>query len=121
MSKFLCLGMKLDDVVRAATATPAKAIRRDDLGSLLPGSVGDASILRLSAVHSIMSTWLACVFGLRRRVSRNRPRQLSEKAGKLTKGMGKTLEFAIVDMVAHRFKHVISDPEKAPVKTRRHL
>jgi len=47
MSKFLCLGMKLDDVVRAATATPAKAIRRDDLGSLLPGSVGDASILEL--------------------------------------------------------------------------
>jgi len=43
----ITLGMKLDDVVRAATAMPAKAIRRDDLGSLLPGSVGDASILEL--------------------------------------------------------------------------
>ena len=47
MSKFLSLGMKLDDVVRAATATPAKAVRRADLGSLRPGSAGDASILEL--------------------------------------------------------------------------
>jgi hypothetical protein len=27
-----------------------------------------------------------------------------------------SLEFLIVDMVAHKFKHVISDDEKAPVK-----
>jgi dihydroorotase len=47
MSKFLCLGMKLDDVVRAATATPAKAVRRDDLGGLRPGNAGDASVLEL--------------------------------------------------------------------------
>jgi dihydroorotase len=49
MSKFLCLGMKLDDVVRAATAAPAKAMRRSDLGSLRPGSVGEASILELKS------------------------------------------------------------------------
>ena len=47
MSKFLCLGMKLDDAVRAATAAAAKAMRRDDLGTLRPGSLGDASILAL--------------------------------------------------------------------------
>ena len=47
MSKFLCLGMRLDDVLRAATATPAKAMRRSDLGSLRPGGVGEASILEL--------------------------------------------------------------------------
>jgi dihydroorotase len=47
MSKFLSLGMKLDDVVRAATATPTKALRRADLGSLRRGSAGDASILEL--------------------------------------------------------------------------
>src|SRR6478736_6424634 len=47
MSKFLCLGMKLDEVLRAATATPAKALRRSDLGSLRPGGVGEASILEL--------------------------------------------------------------------------
>ena len=47
MSKFLCLGMKLDDVLRAATAAPAKALRRSDLGSLRPGGLGEASILEL--------------------------------------------------------------------------
>jgi dihydroorotase len=47
MSKFLCLGMKLTDVVRAATEAPAKALRRENLGSLRPGSVGEASVLEL--------------------------------------------------------------------------
>jgi len=47
MSKFLCLGMKLTDVVRAATETPAKALRRKNLSSLRPGSVGEASVLAL--------------------------------------------------------------------------
>jgi dihydroorotase len=47
MSKFLCLGMNLNDVVRASTSAPAKALRRNDLGSLRRGAVGDASILQL--------------------------------------------------------------------------
>lgn len=47
MSKFLCLGMPLMEVVLAATEAPAKAIRRPDLGGLKPGAVGDASILAL--------------------------------------------------------------------------
>jgi dihydroorotase len=47
MSKFVCLGMKLDRVVQAASEAPATALRRDDLGSLRPGAVGDASILEL--------------------------------------------------------------------------
>jgi dihydroorotase len=45
MSKFVCMGMPLKDVVRAATATPARAMRRPDLGTLAPGSAGDATIL----------------------------------------------------------------------------
>ncbi len=45
MSKFLSLGMPLTDVVRSATATPAGAIGRPDLGTLREGAVGDASIL----------------------------------------------------------------------------
>jgi dihydroorotase len=49
ISKFLCLGMKLEDVVRAATEAPAKAMRRGDLGSLRPGAPGDASILDLES------------------------------------------------------------------------
>ncbi|WP_159711043.1 amidohydrolase/deacetylase family metallohydrolase [Geminicoccus flavidas] len=45
LSKFLCLGMTLEQVVTAATATPARAIDRSDLGSLAIGAVGDATVL----------------------------------------------------------------------------
>ncbi|HSE79104.1 MAG TPA: amidohydrolase/deacetylase family metallohydrolase [Alphaproteobacteria bacterium] len=48
MSKFLCLGMPLVDVVRCSTAAPAKALRRQDLGTLAVGSAGDASVLDVS-------------------------------------------------------------------------
>jgi dihydroorotase len=47
MSKFLCLGMPLVDVVRAVTATPAKLLGRPDLADLAPGSTGDATVLRI--------------------------------------------------------------------------
>jgi dihydroorotase len=45
MSKLMCLGMPLVEVIRAATARPAEALRRPDLGTLAPGAVGDAVIL----------------------------------------------------------------------------
>lgn len=48
MSKFLLLGMDLPSVVAAATEAPARALRRPELGSLRPGSVGDASILTIA-------------------------------------------------------------------------
>lgn len=44
LSKFLCLGTPLTDVIRATTANVATAIRRPDLGTLRPGSAGDATI-----------------------------------------------------------------------------
>jgi len=47
MSKFLCLGMPLADVVAASTVNAAYALKRPELGSLKPGSVGDASILAI--------------------------------------------------------------------------
>jgi len=47
MSKLLCLGMKLTDVVRAVTATPAALLRRPDLADLSVGSTGDATVMRL--------------------------------------------------------------------------
>jgi dihydroorotase len=47
LSKFLCIGMPLTDVIRAATEAPAKALLRPELGTFRPGSVGDASILSL--------------------------------------------------------------------------
>ena len=45
MSKFLCLGMSLNEVIKASTENAAFALRRPELGSLKPGSVGDATLL----------------------------------------------------------------------------
>lgn len=47
LSKFLCLGMSLPEVVRASTVNAAFALKRPDLGSLKPGSTGDATLLRV--------------------------------------------------------------------------
>ncbi len=45
LSKFLSLGMPLPDVVRAATASPARAIGRSgELGTLRVGAAGDAAV-----------------------------------------------------------------------------
>jgi dihydroorotase len=48
MSKFLCLGMPLVDVIAASTVNAAFALKRPELGSLKPGSVGDATILSVT-------------------------------------------------------------------------
>ena len=45
LSKFLCMGMPLIDVIAATTVNAAIALKRPELGSLKPGSVGDATIL----------------------------------------------------------------------------
>src|SRR5262245_14377799 len=47
MSKFLCLGVPLADVVAASTVNAAMALKRPELGSLKPGSAGDATILSI--------------------------------------------------------------------------
>ncbi|SNB77668.1 dihydroorotase [Arboricoccus pini] len=49
LSKFLVLGMSLSDVIAASTVNAAKALQKPELGTLKPGSVGDASILSLDA------------------------------------------------------------------------
>ena len=48
MSKFLCLGMELVDVIRASTAAPAAALGRSDIGRLEIGAVGDATVLEIT-------------------------------------------------------------------------
>lgn len=45
MSKFLCIGVPLGDVIAQSTVNAAHALKRPELGSLKPGSVGDATIL----------------------------------------------------------------------------
>jgi dihydroorotase len=47
MSKFLCMGMSLPDVVAASTVNAAMALRRPELGSLKVGSAGDATIIKV--------------------------------------------------------------------------
>ena len=47
LSKFLCMGMPLPDVVAASTLNAAMALRRPELGSLKPGSVGDATVISI--------------------------------------------------------------------------
>ena len=47
LSKFLCMGMPLADVVAASTVNAAMALRRPELGSLKPGSVGDATLISI--------------------------------------------------------------------------
>jgi dihydroorotase len=47
LSKFLCMGMPLNDVIAATTVNAATALKRPELGSLKPGCVGDATILRI--------------------------------------------------------------------------
>lgn len=45
MSKFLCLGVDLPTVVKLSTENAAHALKRPELGTLKPGSVGDATVL----------------------------------------------------------------------------
>ncbi len=47
MSKFLCMGVEFSDVVKRSTVNAAMAMKRPELGTLKPGSVGDATILSI--------------------------------------------------------------------------
>ncbi|MEO1016677.1 MAG: amidohydrolase/deacetylase family metallohydrolase [Pseudomonadota bacterium] len=47
MSKFLCLGMPLNEVVKRSTILPAQAVNRSDFGTLKPGAVGDATVIAI--------------------------------------------------------------------------
>jgi dihydroorotase len=47
MSKFLAMGMTLDDVVLRSTWNPAREIKREELGHLSVGAAADVSVLRL--------------------------------------------------------------------------
>ncbi|HUL78813.1 MAG TPA: amidohydrolase/deacetylase family metallohydrolase [Vicinamibacteria bacterium] len=49
MSKFLALGLSLEDVVARSTWNPARAIRREDLGHLSVGAAADVTVLSLLA------------------------------------------------------------------------
>jgi dihydroorotase len=47
MSKFLAMGMKVDDVIARSTWNPAREIHHEELGNLSPGSPADVAVLRV--------------------------------------------------------------------------
>lgn len=51
MSKFLAMGVPLDDVIRRSTINPAAEIRRPDLGTLSVGKDADIAVLELMKGH----------------------------------------------------------------------
>lgn len=51
MSKFLNLGVSLDDVIRMSTSNPAHEIKHDELGNLSVGSDADVAVLHLEKGH----------------------------------------------------------------------
>jgi dihydroorotase len=44
-SKFMAIGMTLNDVIAGMTFHPARQIKREDLGNLSPGSVADIAVI----------------------------------------------------------------------------
>lgn len=47
-SKFLALGMSVDDVMTRSTWNPAREIKREDLGHLSVGAIADVAVLKLN-------------------------------------------------------------------------
>ncbi len=48
MSKFLAMGMSVDDVIRRATWNPAREIHHEGLGHLSPGATADIAVLSIA-------------------------------------------------------------------------
>jgi dihydroorotase len=47
MSKFLALGLSVDDVIARSTWNPAREIKQEELGHLSPGALADIAVLRV--------------------------------------------------------------------------
>lgn len=47
MSKFMAIGMKTEDVIKAATWNPAQEIKHEELGNLSVGAIADIAILNV--------------------------------------------------------------------------
>jgi dihydroorotase len=47
MTKLLSFGVPIEDLIPRVTINPARALRRDDLGKLEVGGIGDATVLRV--------------------------------------------------------------------------
>jgi dihydroorotase len=79
MSKFLALGMSLDDVVSRATWNPAREIKQDTLGHLSVGAPADVAVLR----DERGNVGLVDSFGARLHGSRRLVCELTVRDGKI--------------------------------------
>ena len=67
MSKFLNMGMPLEDVVFRSTWNPAHIIHREELGHLSAGAIADIAVLRLEKGHfAFVDSWGARMDGAQR-------------------------------------------------------
>jgi dihydroorotase len=67
MSKFLNLGMPVNEVIYRSTWNPARAIQREDLGHLSVGAVADIAVLRVGqGDFGFVDSWGAGMRGTRR-------------------------------------------------------
>jgi dihydroorotase len=79
MSKFLNIGMSLDDAILKSTWNPAKEIRREDLGNLSVGAPADIAVLRVEQGNF----GFVDVNGARLRGNKKLVAELTVRAGKV--------------------------------------
>jgi dihydroorotase len=79
MSKFLNMGLKLQDVIARSTWQPAKEIRRNDLGNLSVGSPADIAVLRVNEG----SFGFIDVFGARMKGNKKLVCELTVRGGRI--------------------------------------
>jgi dihydroorotase len=69
MSKFLNMGMPLEEVILRSTWTPAREIRHEELGHLSVGTAADVAVLRVEEGHfGFVDTYGARMQGTRKLV-----------------------------------------------------
>jgi dihydroorotase len=89
MSKFLALGLSVDDVVRMSTWSPAREIKREDLGHLSVGAIADIAVLKLEQGNFGFTD----VYGARMNGKRKLGCEMTFLAGKLAYDLnGRTRE-----------------------------
>jgi dihydroorotase len=79
MSKFLNMGLPLDDVVARSTWNPAREIKREEFGNLSVGAIADVAVLRL--VHGDFG--FVDVFGARMKGTEKLICELTVRNGKV--------------------------------------
>jgi dihydroorotase len=79
MSKFLNMGLPIDDVIRMSTWNPARQIHREELGHLSVGAIADVAVLRLATGEF----GFVDVYGARLRGSKNLLAELTIKDGRV--------------------------------------